>query len=295
MMDRPQKLILCSLVAVAAAGWLASQTFQNDMMSAMGRTDALSVSVFVSIWTVGMAAMMFPAIVPMVALYNRLVNSSGPGQLAVSEPARRRSGKVVLFVGCYLVVWSLTGIALLLGWSAMMSALPAGQPMNYVYAAILIIAGVYQFSPLKTKCLGYCESPMSFFMRRWKGGTSGAVRMGLFHGLYCLGCCWPYFLLMVALGWMNLFWMALFAAIIFGEKIWSKGIWIARAAGIGFAIAGILVAAGTLQVVPAMEGMESMEQAESAGPTESMEPTEPMESMESMDATADDSMDAMAG
>jgi predicted metal-binding membrane protein len=182
-------------------------------------------------------------------------------------------------VGCYLVVWSLTGIALLLGWSEMMLTLPLGQSMNYVFAAVLLVAGIYQFTPLKTKCLGYCESPLSFFMRRWKGGTAGAVRMGLYHGLYCLGCCWPYFLLMVALGWMNLFWMALFAAIIFGEKIWSKGIWVARAAGIGFIIAGILVAAGTLQIVPAMEDMDMpAEPAGSAEPTESM---------------SDDSMDTM--
>lgn len=287
-MDKIQKAILCSLVAASATSWFASQAFQSDMMSAMGAINPLSLSVFTSVWTVGMAAMMFPAIVPMVMLYSTFVNSGGPGQLAVSEPARKAySGKVALFVGCYLLVWALTGIALLLGWSQLMQALPLGQSMNYVFAAVLIIAGAYQFTPLKTKCLGYCESPMSFFMRRWKAGTAGAVRMGLFHGLYCLGCCWPYFLLMVALGWMNLFWMALFAAIIFGEKIWSRGIWVARAAGIGFVIAGILVAAGTLQVVPAMEGMgmQSME------PAQSMEPTE---STESMDTMAGDSMGAMA-
>ena len=81
-------------------------------------------------------------------------------------------------------------------------------------------------------------------MRRWRDGTSGAVNMGLYHGMYCLGCCWAYFLLMVALGWMNLLWMGLFAGIIFGEKIWSRGIWVARAAGIGLTVAGILVAAG---------------------------------------------------
>ncbi|HZB80803.1 MAG TPA: DUF2182 domain-containing protein, partial [Nitrososphaera sp.] len=95
-------------------------------------------------------------------------------------------------------------------------------------------------------CIGYCESPMSFFMRRWRDGTSGAFKMGVYHGIYCLGCCWAYFLLMIALGWMNLLWMGLFAGIIFGEKIWSRGIWIARAAGIGLAITGVLVAAGML-------------------------------------------------
>jgi predicted metal-binding membrane protein len=116
--------------------------------------------------------------------------------------------------------------------------------MDAIYGAILIISGAYQFSPLKSKCLGYCESPMSFFMRRWKDGSSGAIKMGVWHGMYCLGCCWPYFLLMVALGWMNLLWMGLFAAIIFGEKIWRKGIWVARAAGVGLAIAGILMLVG---------------------------------------------------
>jgi energy-coupling factor transporter transmembrane protein EcfT len=83
-------------------------------------------------------------------------------------------------------------------------------------------------------------------MRRWRDGTSGAFKMGVYHGIYCLGCCWAYFLLMVALGWMNILWMGLFAGIIFGEKIWSRGIWVARAAGIGLAIIGILVAAGML-------------------------------------------------
>jgi hypothetical protein len=118
--------------------------------------------------------------------------------------------------------------------------------IQYLYGALLVIAGAYQFTPLKRICIGYCESPMSFFMRRWRDGTAGALNMGVFHGIYCLGCCWAYFLLMVALGWMNVLWMGLFAGIIFGEKIWSRGIWVARAAGIGLAITGVLVAAGMI-------------------------------------------------
>src|SRR5262249_31669864 len=109
---------------------------------------------------------------------------------------------------------------------------------------------VYQFSSLKRKCLGYCESPLSFFMRRWKSGTVGAMKMGMYHGLYCLGCCWPYFIIMVALGWMNLLWMALFAGVIFGEKIWSKGIRIARGMGIGFAVIGIIAIVGLITITP---------------------------------------------
>jgi predicted metal-binding membrane protein len=113
----------------------------------------------------------------------------------------------------------------------------------------LIISGIYQFSSLKARCLGYCESPLSFFMRRWRKGAAGAVKMGTYHGLYCLGCCWPYFLLMVALGWMNIFWMSLFAAIIFAEKIWVKGgLWIARITGICFISIGILSLAGMISL-----------------------------------------------
>ena len=121
----------------------------------------------------------------------------------------------------------------------------------------MIVAGVYQFSSLKTKCLGYCESPLSFFMRRWRSGTTGALKMGIYHGLYCLGCCWPYFLLMVALGWMNLLWMALFAGIIFGEKVWSKGISVARSAGVALAIVGIMATQGLIIIPTGMNDNSS--------------------------------------
>jgi hypothetical protein len=161
-------------------------------------------------------------------------------------------------------VWALTGIALLLGWSMVMNntimTAERASLVQYLYGSLLIIAGVYQFTPLKRICIGYCESPMSFFMRRWQEGTSGAVNMGLYHGMYCLGCCWAYFLLMVALGWMNLLWMGLFAGIIFGEKMWSRGIWVARAAGIGLAVIGILVSAGMLpSLVSSATSMTSSE------------------------------------
>jgi len=140
--------------------------------------------------------------------------------------------------------------------------------VDTIFGVVLILSGLYQFSPLKTKCLGYCESPMSFFMRRWRNGIWGAVRMGAYHGLYCLGCCWPYFLLMVALGWMNLLWMGLFAAIIFGEKIWSRhGIWVARITGTGFVIIGLFTMVGiiTLQNNVTVNNMQGSSSSSGSG------------------------------
>jgi predicted metal-binding membrane protein len=263
-----------------------------------------ALSLFVVIWTAGMAAMMFPDIVPMILIYNRLINTNnatnnslgnsninsqiayhrssddsnnnsstndGTGYSAeengeksniihrLRNISQSKSPDIILFVSAYLAIWALTGIVLLIGWSFLFDTLllqlgqSNGQQQqlstNTIYGIVLIVAGIYQFSSLKTKCLGYCESPLSFFMRRWRKGRVGALKMGMYHGLYCLGCCWPYFLLMVALGWMNVLWMGLFAAIIFAEKVWTRGgLWIARITGIGFIALGILSAAALISL-----------------------------------------------
>jgi predicted metal-binding membrane protein len=274
------------------------------------------LSLFVMIWTAGMAAMMFPAIIPMILFYNRLIdnnnmnsnsnmntgtnqdnqilhqndhedkndksNSENRRLIKEEENENKRNMSVIyslrnvlqfksyhitLFVSSYLVIWALTGIALLVGWSFVLVPLllqlgvndrlqqqqleqqEQQISINTIYGIVLIISGIYQFSSLKTRCLGYCESPLSFFMRRWRKGKLGAIKMGAYHGLYCLGCCWPYFLLMVALGWMNVLWMGLFAAIIFAEKIMSKGgLSITRITGIGFITVGILSSIGIISL-----------------------------------------------
>ena len=272
-LNKVQTIILILLILTSAVSWflLSRQSDadnNNVMMRAMMLYDPISISLFTATWTVGMAAMMFPAIIPMALLYDRLISGGNnttqsekqtDENLMVEEKPKYDNKKSVslkltLFVTCYLVVWALTGVALLLGWSIPMNSLLVGngkqqQLVDTIFGVVLILSGLYQFSPLKTKCLGYCESPMSFFMRRWRNGIWGAVRMGAYHGLYCLGCCWPYFLLMVALGWMNLLWMGLFAAIIFGEKIWSRyGIWIARITGAGFVIIGLFTMVGIISL-----------------------------------------------
>ena len=255
-MDTIQKAILISLISIAAISWVFSN-YQPDMMKATMSYDPIAVSLFTISWTVGMAAMMFPSITPMVLLYNRLIRASGDGTdntkdgmshaLVVEwdeSPRRNLRSPIfhsflnIIFVGSYLAIWAITGIALLLAWSILMNNLlthfETRQQFQMVYGIVMIISGIYQFTSLKRKCLGYCESPKSFFMKRWDAGVAGARKMGTYHGL---GCCWPYFLIMVALGWMNIFWMGLFACIIFGEKMWSRGgIWITKSTGIGLAI-----------------------------------------------------------
>ena len=239
----------------------------------------IAVSIFTVSWTIGMAVMMFPAIVPMVVLYNRLIvgnNNNSDYNIDISKRINNKqrqfplifsssinySIKTIFFVASYVLIWSLTGILLLLSWSILMNNLfmiYRAIDLDIVYEILLIISGLYQFSSLKRKCLGYCESPLAFFTRRWNGSnTIGAIKMGTYHGLYCIGCCWPYFLLMVALGWMNIIWMLLFAGIIFGEKMWSKGIRISRITGIALVIIGILTILGITTLYNGSMNMNSM-------------------------------------
>ena len=282
-MNRIQIILVSVLISISVITWLVSSQQYDTMMSAMMMFhNPAALTLFTVIWTAGMAAMMFPAIAPMVLLYDRIIKNKSNNEASTSKKGEAKESllvgmdnskeqekmkssvsfwspyslKMILFVGSYLLVWAITGIAILVGWSIPMNYLLAEPFTNnaqslvdIIFGVLLVISGLYQFSPLKTKCLGYCESPMSFFMRRWRSGTVGAMKMGVYHGLYCLGCCWPYFLLMVALGWMSLLWMALFAAIIFGEKVWTKGgKWVARSVGIGFVTLGALTLLGMIEV-----------------------------------------------
>jgi predicted metal-binding membrane protein len=259
-------------------------------MYAMMTYDPIAIVLFTVSWTIGMAAMMFPSVSPMILLYGRLIRKKGDipesgneiidgcknkidknnktrasfvskyrykishiwKKLLIHSSNIPYASKISLFVVCYLLIWTITGVILLLLWSIPMNAWTVlgvdKKQIEIVYGILLLFSGAYQFTPFKKTCLRFCESPLSFFMRHWKGGFVGALKMGLCHGAYCLGCCWPYFLLMVALGWMNILWMGLFAGIIFAEKIWSKGIYVARITGIVFIILGLSAVLGMVSI-----------------------------------------------
>jgi len=112
--------------------------------------------------------------------------------------------------------------------------------------AILIAAGVYQLTPFKGACLTHCRSPLGFLMSHWRGGTAGALRMGIAHGTYCVGCCWALMGVLFVVGVMNLAWVAALTVFVLVEKIGPAGAIVARAAGLVMIAAGALVWAGHL-------------------------------------------------
>jgi predicted metal-binding membrane protein len=164
---------------------------------------------FVGVWVVMMAAMMFPSVSPTVALYARL--------------SKRRSPLAPLvFTSGYLLTWAVPGL-LAFGVSAAARNLLAGDVTwngagRWLAGGTLVVAAVYELTPLKDVCLGKCRSPLGFLIGSWRDGLSGALKMGARHGAWCVGCCWALMASLFALGVMSIAWMAFVAGLIAVEK-----------------------------------------------------------------------------
>ncbi len=211
---RLQTVTLAVLLAVAAAAWLAVLWQSRMAGGAMGLTMGLSAPLFLLVWVVMMVAMMFPAAVPMVQMLQRIA--------AGKRLQGQESAPAWLFVAGYLIVWALFG-ALAYAAATIVDQL-AGRSMTLMAAGprlgglVLVLAGAYQLTPLKRACLSKCRSPVSFLLTAWHDGSAGALRMGMEHGGFCLGCCWAMMVVLFVVGVMSLPWMALLTVAIFIEK-----------------------------------------------------------------------------
>jgi predicted metal-binding membrane protein len=185
-------------------------------------------------WVVMMVAMMLPSAMPMMLFYSTI--------------ARRQSttsgftSRVSLFAVGYLAVWSLFSVGavvlqFLLERAALLSSMMESTSI-VLAGAILIMAGLYQWTPLKSSCLTQCQSPLDFVMANWRSGRAGAFQMGFRHGIYCVGCCWVLMLLLFVGGVMNLAWIAGLAVYVLVEKA-LPGHWISRATGVVFIVWGL--------------------------------------------------------
>jgi predicted metal-binding membrane protein len=186
---------------------------------------------FLGTWTVMMAAMMLPSATPMILLHR------------LGTEGRLRTGLwSASFVAGYLVVWASVGIVV---WGAAIAAKTIGTPeqLAFAVAVILLLAGVYQFTPLKSTCLRACRTPADFLLTHWHRGLSGQLRLGVEYGLYCLGCCWALMALFVGVGAMSLVWAVAIAALVLLEKVLPRGVAFGRIAGTLLVAAAVIVLA----------------------------------------------------
>jgi len=190
-----------------------------------------------AMWGVMMVGMMSPSATPMLLIFGA---SRGRRVNVGAAPL------VLLFGIGYVIVWlGFSAVATLAQWALQTNALlsPTMEATSARFGgALLIAAGVYQLTPLKRACLTHCQSPMAFLMSHWREGASGALQMGLRHGIYCLGCCWALMIVLFAVGVMNLVWVALLTAFILLERLAPAGALVARLGGvllIGFGVASL--------------------------------------------------------
>jgi predicted metal-binding membrane protein len=234
-----QKVILAVLLVLSFAAWLLLLG-QSPMSgtNTMGLTMGMGATLFLAIWIVMMVAMMFPTAAPMILMFVQVQASKRDrGQPFVRAWA---------FVSAYLLIWALFGVvayiaALKVEELAQQSAWVADNAAR-LGGAILVLTGLYQFSPLKRVCLSKCRTPLDFLLGSWRDGYTGAFRMGFEHGIYCLGCCWLLFVILFPLGIMNVAAMAVITALVFVEKVLPVGWSIARIAAL------ILIAYGLLAI-----------------------------------------------
>jgi predicted metal-binding membrane protein len=244
-----QRLVVwAGILSVTALSWLVfirmpmpsgsigGEAMRGMAMCPMASTWSLRDAVIIfAMWTVMMAAMMLPSALPMTEMHVRIARGQSAG-----------TGPTWLFVAGYLFAWTLFAAAITLLQYALERTSLIGDTMRmkpFAGGVLLIVAGIYQFTPLKQACLTKCRTPLGFFMTAWRAGSRGALSMGFNHGVFCVGCCWMLMALMFVGGAMNLAWAAALTIFVLLEKVAPWGGALSRASG------AVMMASGLALVI----------------------------------------------
>jgi predicted metal-binding membrane protein len=224
-----------------------------DMMPGMDAGAAASApaawelatwALMIAMWWTMMIAMMTPSAAPTILLYARVHRHAlARGQV------QDKLAPTGAFATGYMLAWlGFSAAAAALHWAlehtGLVAAMMMGSRNRWLSGAVLIAAGLYQFSPLKNVCLAHCRTPASFLSRHWRPHALGALRLGAIHGAYCVGCCWLLMALLFVGGVMNLVWIAALAILVLIEKALPAGQWVGRVIGvalIGWGVATLVV------------------------------------------------------
>jgi len=233
------------LAGIALSGW-AYMIYMAWAMSNMDKVDmwmppigdvpwnVWDFTMLFIMWVTMMIAMMTPSILPMVSMFTNLNRS---------RRVRKQSyTPTFIFVAGYLVAWTgFSVLATIAQWPLHTAGLlnPMMDSRSYLMSGVvLIVAGIYQWTPLKDACLTSCRSPLGFLLTQWREGAVGALVMGIRHGIYCVGCCWALMLVLFAVGVMNMLWVLLVTAFVVLEKILPAPAHLRTASGLGLVVWG---------------------------------------------------------
>jgi len=254
--------IASALLALTLLAWILVFDRMRGMDAGPG-TDLGGLGWFLGIWVTMMAAMMLPSVSPMVLAFARVTKERARRGQAVYVPTW-------VFLFGYLLAWTGYGIVAY-GLFRVVDAIDGGvlswdRAGPYVAGGAIVVAGLYQLTPIKDICLRHCRGPLHFLLHGWHDGSVGAVRMGFVHGLYCVGCCWGLMIVLFSLGVMSLVWMGVIAGIIFAEKVLPWGLRLSHALGVAFVVLGLWIAFAPGSVPELQDPSEDM------GPSMGMTP-----------------------
>ena len=252
LLRRDRIVVLAALAGTAGLSWLYILRMSTAHVALPVRGTAVALPVLsccgVDFWTaflmwaVMMVGMMVPSVAPTVLAF-----------AAINRKRAERGGPYVptaVFLGGYLLAWSaFSAAAAGAQWALFRASLlnPHSQSVGPWLAGLLLLAAAaFQLTPAKDACLASCRSPWGFLLGEWRDGSSGALRMGLRHGMFCIGCCWLLMALLFVAGVMNLLWVGCIAGYVFAEKVgpWGRGM--ARLGAAGCAVAGIALIASAI-------------------------------------------------
>ncbi len=245
VLKRDRLIVGAGVLFVTALAWwytVNAARQMNGVAMEMGRPDpnawpVVSLLPLFIMWMVMMVAMMLPSAAPMILTF---------AAVALNRRRQRRPYvPVTVFASGYLAAWGgFSIVAAIAEWILHREALLS--PMMTSSSALLggalfLLAGVFQFTPLKQSCLTRCRAPLEFITTRWREGRFGAFVMGIEHGLFCTGCCWALMVLLFVLGVMNLLWIAVLTILVGLEKILPRRSYISRGTGGLLALWGIWI------------------------------------------------------
>ena len=229
ILDPRRLTIAAPLIFVAAAAWVGVVAVAHDMGSMPG-TMGLAIVPFVAMWGLMMAAMMLPSIVPFASLYARMLGAD-------------RGRRLAALAAGYMIVWTAPAVP---AYAAAIWLEQASVENPFILTTVAVVAltacGVYQLSPLKHQCLTRCRSPLSdAFKYAAFAGSARDLRVGMSHGLFCLGCCWALMALMLVFGLMNITAMVALTIVCTIEKLWVHGPQFARGVGMAALLTAVAV------------------------------------------------------
>jgi predicted metal-binding membrane protein len=267
LLRRDRVIIIGGLIIISALAWCYVMTGAGTGMNVRAMTRiAISPGAFasdtampqqwtgaywaimVAMWWVMMIAMMVPSAAPMILLYARVTRHE-------QKSGRLAKGVVptAAFVCGYLIAWLVFSVLasvlqFYLEGASLVHSMLMWSLNSWLSAGLLFAAGLYQITPYKQTCLRHCRSPAHFLSSHWRPGHLGALRMGIEHGAFCVGCCWALMALLFVGGIMNLLWIAGLAVVVLVEKVVPRGAWVARAAGLACIAAALSIAGGALGI-----------------------------------------------